>query len=504
MTNSDVPSALASTYSTPQINQALLLYQGTVEIQVDSQKLAIGKGNVCLDWLPLPAIKFQIDNAILDVSVQDFRNRAWSGEIQLLLVDSEVRASAHLNQFSCLPYVGTEEFCRIDVVGGIDQAIWSKSDRVIEYISGCLVNFPELVGDWVLYSRSNMISRARAVLTTENWKITIDGVSNISKITKELRESGGYAITSLIKIERPLQRDSSILLDDTNKIIEALYFFLSFAVGRYNPVVLPIGFDSSDREIWYEWKNWLIPQWEKTTSWFSGRKNWDSLAQLFPGFMKKLDDSTWCDPIRRSIIWYVESNNTTADPSGRIIWIQSALELLSWTYFVSTKRKTKQEFKSLGGMCEKIKAFLKVLNIPTSFSDTYIDLRHLERFIEDYKGVWKEKERKFLEKNKKSETSINNNHAEITEQNLESYLYLKAFVEVRNDIVHPEQRSKVIFSPYDSKYEGSYWIRIEALKLGLWYLELSLLSLFEYRGNYVNRLKSGEVETVPWAEAISR
>jgi len=321
VTNSDIPSALFSVYSTPQTNQPILLYQGTVEIQVDSQKIAAGESNIYLNWLPSPSIKVEINNAILDIPEKDLEDIAFSGKVQLLLVDSEVRASAYLDQFSYLHDSSAEDFCRIDIAGNLYEAIWSKSDESLEYILGHLVNFPRLAGNWISHSQENWISEAalRAVLTTERWKITIDGVSNIDEITKELHQSGGYAITSLIKIERSSKSERFTSLGDTRKITDALCFFFSFAVGRYSPVVLPVGFDSSGIESWYEWKDWLIPQWGKTISWFSGKKNWDGLGQVFPGFMKIWDDPIWRESIRRSILWYVESNRTTADPSGSIV-----------------------------------------------------------------------------------------------------------------------------------------------------------------------------------------
>ena len=45
----------------------------------------------------------------------------------------------------------------------------------------------------------------------------------------------------------------------------------------------------------------------------------------------------------------------------------------------------------------------------------------------------------------------------------------------------------------------------QARELGLWYIELLLLELFEYSGLYSNRLTrkwTGDVETVPWASPV--
>lgn len=494
------PFALVPVYSTPNVNQSILLYQEAVEIQIDSQKVAVGKGDIYLNWLPSPEIRIEINNLSLEISAQDFRDRAYRNRVQLLLSSSKNKVSADLNKFSYLPDTTADSSWRIDVVGRLDEVLWSKSDESLKYILGHLVNFPRLLGNWILYPQLEEESRARVVLTETDWKITIDNVNNISEINKELCRLGGYGITSTIKIERSSENDSTISSDDAKKIIEVLYFLLSFTVGRYSPIILPLGFDYSGLEIWYEWRNWLISQWENTKSWFSGEKNWDGLAEVFPGFMKVWDasDSIWREPIKRSILWYVESNRETVDPSGRIIWLQSALELLSWTYFVSTGRKTEQEFTYLGDTCKKIKAFLHELNIPTSFSKMPTGFQYFGSFIESHQQSWQDKEQKF-QNSKRGKNGDKTNSPKVEKQSLENYLYLKAFVEVRNDIVHPKQRSKITFSSIKSSYEDLFWIRVEALKLGLWYLELSLLRLFEYQGSYVNRLERGALETVPWA-----
>jgi hypothetical protein len=65
---------------------------------------------------------------------------------------------------------------------------------------------------------------------------------------------------------------------------------------------------------------------------------------------------------------------------------------------------------------------------------------------------------------------------------------------VRNSLVHPSNASKRAMTvPVIS----------EAWDLAMWYLELSLLNLFSYRGVYCNRLKAAAgiwpaVEPVPW------
>jgi hypothetical protein len=75
----------------------------------------------------------------------------------------------------------------------------------------------------------------------------------------------------------------------------------------------------------------------------------------------------------------------------------------------------------------------------------------------------------------------------------------QAITEVRNALVHasPKKRKKVFGGDADARCDA-WW-------LGLWWLELVLLRLFDYQGKYSNRLirdgwKGEEVEPVPWAK----
>ena len=65
-------------------------------------------------------------------------------------------------------------------------------------------------------------------------------------------------------------------------------------------------------------------------------------------------------------------------------------------------------------------------------------------------------------------------------------------VEIRNDLIHSQMKLKTLRSD----------IYLQAKELGLWYVELMLLSIFDYKGKYGNRLAqdwSGQIELVPWA-----
>ncbi|WP_041233024.1 hypothetical protein [Cylindrospermum stagnale] len=75
---------------------------------------------------------------------------------------------------------------------------------------------------------------------------------------------------------------------------------------------------------------------------------------------------------------------------------------------------------------------------------------------------------------------------------------VQALTEIRNAIVHsnPKKRQKVLNRAFEEQRE--------AYELGLWYLELILLNLFEYKGEYWNRIAKKQryedyIENVPWS-----
>lgn len=76
----------------------------------------------------------------------------------------------------------------------------------------------------------------------------------------------------------------------------------------------------------------------------------------------------------------------------------------------------------------------------------------------------------------------------------------QSLTEIRNSIVHsgkPAKRQRIFNLPVE--------VKAEIYQLGLWYLELVLLYIFGYQGDYFNRIAGkklypGCIESVPWAK----
>jgi hypothetical protein len=78
----------------------------------------------------------------------------------------------------------------------------------------------------------------------------------------------------------------------------------------------------------------------------------------------------------------------------------------------------------------------------------------------------------------------------------------KAITYLRNGIIHPSRKYTKRLRDTEDK------IKLQALSLGIWYVEMILLRLFDYKGHYANRLwrfrnnsfrdGGGFLQQVPW------
>lgn len=206
--------------------------------------------------------------------------------------------------------------------------------------------------------------------------------------------------------------------------------------------------------------------WRYVETWFPSSRP-SSVSSLFSGFLKWFLNPTWNEPLRRAIEWFVDCNLTAGGGTfsslpGAIVIEQVALEMLSWVRLVESEPVySREEFHSRRfPAAEKIRLLLSGLNIPPAIPDELPSLLRQAR-----ENNWRTGP--------------------------------QALTAIRNRIVHssPENRERI--------RDLSTYPIMETWKLGLWYMDLLLLSLFEYQGVYHNRLRRdrdvGDVEPVPWS-----
>lgn len=241
---------------------------------------------------------------------------------------------------------------------------------------------------------------------------------------------------------------------DAGEFLNALRFFLSFAKGCWCEPICPVGFDSDESRVWEYYSSpretWYVPM-----SWFDPHHS-SQLKKLFPDFMRRWSNSDWRQAFQEVIYWYLNANQTSRGIDAGIILTQAALERLSYEFSVQEKKLiTVNGFKDLWAS-DKFRLMFSSVNIPLGIPSETPDLHSMS-----------------------SDSSLNWLDAP------------HALTEIRNSLVHPEHKRRGQFSK----------VYFDAWKLGLWYLEMSILAICEYSGVYGNRLTQrsiGQVENVPW------
>ena len=325
-----------------------------------------------------------------------------------------------------------------------------------------LFNFPEFRGpeDYILRTgeppREGCRSCGCVVLKADGWRITVAATDQTGNLVKSLRAQGGYALTHMGQIER--EDGTAFTSEQLDDVLSCLQYFLSFALGRWAGVALPIGFDAEGNKVYEQWGlgRTADGRWNASCSWWHDlHGGW--LSQVFPGFMSLWKSDLWQQPLTHALYWYVQACDRSVGigVDTALILAQAALELLAWNHCVQDRKMVSAvAFKPRGlSAADKLRLLASSMDIPKEIPPG------LSALCGRPGQKWKDG--------------------------------MDAITEIRNSLVHPHSQLRL---PDDSSYE--------AWKLSLWYIDLVLLRLCGYGGMYADRLATSGVRTVghvPWA-----
>jgi hypothetical protein len=339
----------------------------------------------------------------------------------------------------------------------------------------------------------------RLRLDNEKFEIIVDFLRNADKLIKKMEKFGGYSITHIGLAKR---NTGFMKYEEADDLLDALYYYFAFLSGRWCGPVLSLGFLNGTKA-WEKWdivtNEWyanviesngtdrLVPisgvrdkirltSWQSRWVWIKHASNSD-LNQVFKGYMEKWGDASWKDSLKTAIFLYVEANQAAGGTEGAIVLAQSALELLASLHadHYLNKKPCKNRFDDIRAD-ERIRWLLEDLDIPVEIdSEVHPNLTEL---------------RNHCKKTLKSE-AYKDGPAAITL--------------LRNAIIHPSRKKVNKLSETDDK------VKLQLLDLSIWYLEMVLLRLFKYTGQYANRIWRfrdnrtglGFIQQVPWDNPFS-
>jgi hypothetical protein len=300
-----------------------------------------------------------------------------------------------------------------------------------------VVNFPPYVGGPVISGART--SASRLTLHTETWSLVLDVAPGGSDRFKDLQLHGGYGVTLAGRLT---SADGAAFTPDRGEdVLHALRVLLSFAAGDWAAPFLPVGIDPSGERVWARWGHPVSRPWQGRFHWLSSLHP-EALEEVFPRFMALWAKDDWRTPLHHVVDFYVEANgHTLLEP--RLVLAQAGLELLAWLTTPTAN----------GAASDRIRVMLAGASVPTGIPEA---LPALAAFAGERDGPW-------------------------------------VITDMRNSVVHPRHRQSVFEAPRQA--------RREAWSLAMWYLELAILGLLGFQGNYLNRLSARaewDVERPPW------
>jgi hypothetical protein len=412
--------ALTPIYVTKEINQPFTLYEGEMKFISklgDQEFVSQGIGVIKFTWFPRIRLKYSFN-----CDDSNIFNHEESHLLELTKLRISCKAAATYFSLGHTTHIS----------GSLNEPVTILSSQELSYL---------------IFHITNCSWTGRLLLEANGWIVTIDSSESkvLAKLSKSLKEEGGYAITHVAKLERI---DNLIFTpEESLDLLDGLRFFLSFSTGIWVAPIFPIGFDSNNKRIWEQWNSPVISAYKgDVSSWFPKQKT-QGLSEAFVEFMKLWQDQDWQQPLKLAIHWYVESNLQAGAIDGSIILTQSALELL---YHHRIGVFIKDGYK-------KLERLLTNSKLPINYADIDSDLISELLTLAEKKSI----------------------------------SLPKAITEIRNRLTHPEKNKDIHPSS----------IRIDAWRLSLWYLELTILHLINYRGVYKNRLRftwEGDYDELPW------
>lgn len=314
-----------------------------------------------------------------------------------------------------------------------------------------LFNFPDFRGGQH-QATSAPAGCSLMVLECDEWRISLQSLAHnaTQQAWKRIKEEGGCFLTHVGKLERKDGKPFSG--DEASEQTLLLANFLSFTKGGRCSAACEVGLDAAGAKAWAAFASPLHSN--PPYSWFNPFMA-SQAEVLFPLFAKRWQQSgEWKGCLQAAIYWYTQANTSGGSPGvdAAIILAQAALERLAHHHLVVDRKMISAEGLNRLNVEDRLRLLFSSLNIPIEIGASTPDIK------------------KAAKSNKWLDAPC-------------------AMREIRNELVHPVSRKRV-----DNCI-------VDAWKLSLWYLELSVLALCGYADTYTSRLTAKyatQSKPVPW------
>lgn len=431
-----------------QANSPIEIYEGEYTL-IKGDNNYIISGKIKFVWFPTPQLIFEGEFQTSSLNFKGIRNH-YSINFEGKSITNCKITSGTLNRdefFTTCRGVATNP-----VIG--DKSIAISNARF------SLINLRDIRTTLLVqeeFEKGSYNISERIELVDSKFKISIDRRFKYSERKKLLEENGGYLILYNGLVE-PL-KTSPLVHNDLIKLSTKLSYFLSFLDGRRCSPIFIKG-EHNDEIIWEDYTYYENDSHKAAFSWVPER-NKISLNNLWIQFSKIWEDKDGRDFLTNVIQWYVEANSNKVIIEGSIIMVQTSLELLyNWLVVEQRKLIVGKDSENISAS-NKIRLLLSQIKLE---NEVPRKLSHINSLV-------------------LSKDFINDGP--------------DAIVYTRNAIIHSNYEKRQYLTNITKEHKK------EVLDLGLYYIELSILSILNHDKQFINRcadLANGEEheQLVPW------
>lgn len=446
----NIPDAISDSIKMTEANSVLIIYEGEYSIKNETEEIKLN-GKINFEWFANSGVYFY-GNPITDNG--ELIHTSKYNDTYSVIIDGLEFGKGFITKF------GFGNLTETKIKGTISQlAILGDKSVSVEKIKFSIPNLREFHGLLVKRVTEKNISTSmdRLVLEDETYIITIDKCSDFKKRKENLEERGGYII--LYNGELTIKK-GNLTHTDTRDFFHCLDTFLTFLNGRRTSALFIQGI-FEEQLIWTDYTDYYVDAYKAVQTW-PQRHSIANLNELWNHFRTIWNSNPEDKNFLTSLIhWYVEANGHAGFSEGSIILAQTALELVYNWWIVENKKMILGKDSENISASNKIRLLISQLNIPSNIPIAFTELQKFK--------------------------DTTDNVADAPD----------SIVYIRNAIVHSqeEKRKKLSAIHYKAKYE--------ALQVYIWYIELTLLCILDYNGEYFNRC-SKEIysiraeQPVPW------
>ncbi|QJA08364.1 hypothetical protein HF520_05115 [Romboutsia sp. CE17] len=346
-------------------------------------------------------------------------------------------------------YITINNISDKNIDGYANDTNLKSKNTYVEYVDFNIINLNQLPGK--LINCNNKMFAGRLEFDVNEFKVIIDKRYDYRKeLNEELKIKSGNIITHVGRI---IKKDNNkFKTTNIDVILDRISTALSFMCGRYVDICVANGY-SNNKNVYRLWRESIVTPFKFVPTWSDTISNYYNIEKYISLMCKKLEDAYYEPTIKHIIDWYIESqNNITLE--NNIISVQIALETLSYVVLVELYTILDDDEFDKNSTSQNIQLLLDICKIPHGKKELYLFDDWIRSKFDD--GV-------------------------------DLVIYF------RNKIVHPSRKGNKANLSVDDMWN--------IIQIGTRYIELTLLYIIGYKGEYSNRLKYrsyGEVELVPW------